>query len=116
MSLRGFACSRHGRHCASRLRAIRPAPSSTFKCLDTAGRLISKGLAKSVTEVWPEARRARMARLVGSTSAAKVELRRPGDMVRVLDLTNRFNKKCHTLKRPPIPRFHPALLLCHNAL
>jgi hypothetical protein len=36
--------------------------------------LISKGFASSVTDVSPEARRARMARRVGSASAAKVVL------------------------------------------
>src|SRR5262245_24119791 len=41
-----------------------------------AGRLMSKGAASSVTERSPEARRARMARRVGSASAAKVALRR----------------------------------------
>ena len=39
-----------------------------------AGMDISNGLASSVTEVSPSASRARMARRVGSASAAKVEL------------------------------------------
>ena len=40
--------------------------------MDTAARLISKGAASSVTEVSPEARRARIARRVGSARAANV--------------------------------------------
>jgi hypothetical protein len=44
------------------------------ECLETAGMLISKGSASSVTEASPRARRARMARRVGSASAEKVEL------------------------------------------
>src|SRR5215472_13163565 len=71
MSLSARGSMRHGRHCALRPRAIRPARSSTLRCLETAGRLIAKGLASSVTEVSPKASRARMARRVGSESAAK---------------------------------------------
>ena len=41
--------SRHGRRCASRPRAIRPARSSTFRCLEIAGRVMSKGWASSPT-------------------------------------------------------------------
>src|SRR5713101_4182230 len=80
MSLSGFAWSRHGRHCASRPRAIKPARARTFRCLETAGRLMSKGSASSWTEVSPEASRARIARRVGSARAAKVALRRSGDI------------------------------------
>ena len=72
------ARSRQGRHCASRPRAIRPARSSTFRCLETAGRLMSNGSASSVTDVSPSASRARIARRVGSARAAKVALRRSG--------------------------------------
>src|SRR5690348_18434025 len=45
-----------------------------------AGMLISNGSASSVTEASPKASRGRMARRVGSASAAKVLLRRSGDM------------------------------------
>ena len=76
----GAASSRQGRHCASRPRAIRPARSSTLRCLEMAGRLISNGSASSVTDVSPSASRARMARRVGSASAAKVVLRRSVDI------------------------------------
>src|SRR5580704_10397287 len=41
----GPASSRQGRHCASRPRLISPARSSTFRCFETAGMLISNGLA-----------------------------------------------------------------------
>src|SRR5487761_956355 len=57
-------------------RAIDPARSSTFKCLDTAGRLMSNGSASAVTDASPSASRARIARRVGSASAANVVLRR----------------------------------------
>src|SRR6266508_5599815 len=53
---------------------MRPARSSTLRCLETAGKVISKGSASSVTEASPVARRARIARRVGSASAAKVLL------------------------------------------
>ena len=76
-ALERAASIRQGRHCASRPRAMRPARSSTLRCLEMAGRLISNGSASSVTEVSPTASRARMARRVGSASAAKVVLRRP---------------------------------------
>ena len=42
---------------------------------EIAGRLMSKGAASSVTEVSPDAKRASMARRVGSAKAAKVVLR-----------------------------------------
>jgi hypothetical protein len=45
-----------------------------------AGMLISNGSASSVTEASPDVRRARIARRVGSASAAKLVLRRSGDM------------------------------------
>ena len=73
-SLSGLASRRQGRHCASRARAISPARSSTFRCFETAGIDISKGLASSVTDVSPCASRASMARRVGSARAAKVEV------------------------------------------
>jgi len=52
------------------------ARSSTLRCLETAGRLMANGSASSVTDVSPNASRARMARRVGSARAAKVVLRR----------------------------------------
>jgi len=69
----GFSTQR--RHCASFSRSIRPARSSTVRCLEIAGRLMAKGSASSVTEVSPSASRARMARRVGSARAEKVTLR-----------------------------------------
>jgi hypothetical protein len=57
------------------LRAISPARSSTLRCLETAGSLMSKGSARSMTVVSPKARRARIARRAGSARAAKVVLR-----------------------------------------
>src|SRR5271155_5068762 len=74
MSLSPRGSMRHGRHCALRLRAINPARSKTFRCLETAGRLMANGFASSVTEVSPRARRAKMARRVGSASAEKAVL------------------------------------------
>ena len=72
---------RQGRHCASRPRVISPARSSTLRCFDTAGMLISNGAASSVTEVSPSASRARIARRVGSASAEKVALRASSGIV-----------------------------------
>jgi hypothetical protein len=45
-----------------------------LRCLETAGPLILKGLAISLTVVSPSTSLARMARLVGSARAAKVAL------------------------------------------
>ena len=70
----GAATSRHGRRCASRPRAISPARCSTRRCLEIAGRLMANGSASSETEASPRARRARIARRVGSARAAKVVL------------------------------------------
>src|SRR5438309_11022076 len=53
-----------------------PARSSTFRCFETAGWLIRKGFASCITPASPEARRARIARRVGSARAAKVWSRR----------------------------------------
>src|ERR1043165_9371715 len=53
---------------------MRPARSRTLRCFDTAGRLMSNGAASSVTAASPAARRARIARRVGSARAAKVWL------------------------------------------
>ena len=57
---------------ARRLREIRPARSSTFRCFETAGSVMANGSASSVTEASPVASRARIARRVGSASAANV--------------------------------------------
>src|SRR5207244_12941049 len=70
------ASSAAGRHCASLPRVTSPARSSTLRCLLTAGRLMSKGFAISVTDAPPFARRARIARRVGSARAPSVRLRR----------------------------------------
>jgi hypothetical protein len=43
-------------------------------CFDTAGRLIAKGAASSLTDASPKANRASIARRVGSAKAAKVAL------------------------------------------
>src|SRR5262249_17985626 len=63
---------RRGRRCASRPREIRPARSSTLRCLEMAGWLMAKGLASSATDASPEASRAKIARRVESARAAKV--------------------------------------------
>ena len=54
--------------------SISRARSSTFRCFETAGRLMAKGSASSLTGASPSTRRARIARRVGSASAAKVAL------------------------------------------
>ena len=69
------AFSLAGRRCCSMSRSISPARSSTFRCLDTAGWLISNGAAISFTEAWPSASRDRIARRVGSASAANTASR-----------------------------------------
>ena len=51
--LSGPASNRQGRDCATRPREIRPARSSTLRCLETAGRVISKGSANSLTDASP---------------------------------------------------------------
>ena len=53
-------------------RAISPARSSTFRCLETACSEIGNGSAISFTVASPCASRARIARRVGSASAANV--------------------------------------------
>ena len=58
---------------------IKPARSSTLRCLEMAGRLMSKGSASSVTVASPRARRSRIARRVGSARAGK-------DRVEILSL------------------------------
>src|SRR5258708_7603290 len=54
----------------------RPARSSTLRCLEIAGWLRANGFMSSDTSASPAARRARIARLVGSASAAKATLSR----------------------------------------
>src|ERR1700692_816560 len=76
----GSVWSRQRLHWASLLCAINPACSSTRRCLETAGMLISNGSASSPTEHSPKSKRARMARRVGSASAAKVVLNPSLDM------------------------------------
>src|SRR3954469_6586769 len=66
--------SREGRNWALRPRSIRPARSSTRRCLDTACTVIGKGRASSLTVASPPANRPKMARRVGSARAAKVAL------------------------------------------
>src|SRR5271163_4587584 len=73
LSLAGWI--RQGRHCAARARVISPAFSSTFKCLEIAGMLISKGSASSLTEASPDIKWAKIARRVGSASAEKVAVK-----------------------------------------
>src|SRR5690606_30817361 len=65
---------------------LSPARSSTFRCLEMAGWLISNGSASSVTVASPSASRARSARRVGSARAAKVRSSRSGVFI-----TIRFN-------------------------
>lgn len=69
---------RHGRHRASRPREIRLACSSTFRCLEIAGRLMAKGSASSVTDVSPRASLARIARRVGSARCQRGWIYREG--------------------------------------
>src|SRR5207244_11958687 len=64
-----------GRGCASRPRRTRPARSRTFRCFEIAGWLMANGCASSATDASPEASRARIARRVGSASAANVASR-----------------------------------------
>src|SRR4051812_2295702 len=59
------ASNRHGRNWASRPRLIKPARSSTLRCLETACSVISNGSASSFTVASPVANRARIARRVG---------------------------------------------------
>src|SRR5256885_616647 len=62
---------RRGRRCASCPADTRPARSSTLRCFEIAGWLIANGRASSLTDVSPRARRARIARRVGSARAVK---------------------------------------------
>src|SRR5215468_3388941 len=69
-SLSRPASNRHRFCFACRRRDTRPAASSTFRCLEIAGWLIGNGSAMSSTPASPDVSRERMARLVGSASAA----------------------------------------------
>jgi len=104
-SASGLARRRHGRRCASRPREIRPARSSTLRCLEIAGWVIANGLARSVTDASPDARRARIARLVGSASAAKVASRRWGAD---LFITDGFYNQVVIIWRQRVGRQAPA--------
>ena len=70
--VRGSGSKRRGRRRPSRPTRTNPASSSTLRCLDTAGWLMSNGSANSETEASPSAKRARIARRVGSARAANV--------------------------------------------
>src|SRR5207302_388951 len=65
-----------------------PARSSTFRCFETAGWLMRKGFASSITPASPQARRARIARRVGSARAPKVSLRFALTLYRTIRLYN----------------------------
>src|SRR5262249_42960373 len=67
---------RQGRRCASRPCTMSPAFCSTLMCFETPGRLICSGLASVFTVASPPASFSRIARRVGSASAASVALRR----------------------------------------
>ena len=73
-SCKGALWSRHGLFCASRLRLIRPARSSTLRCFVIEGGAIENGSESSLTDSSPCESRARMARRVGSERAENVEL------------------------------------------
>ena len=64
-----------GRRCLSISRSINPARSSTFRCLETAGWLISNGAAISFTDAGPSASRDSIDRRVASANAAKTSSR-----------------------------------------
>src|ERR1700676_4655630 len=63
--------SRRGRFVPSTRRTISPASSSTFRCWEIAGCVISNGSANSLTVASPLARGARIARRVGSAKEEK---------------------------------------------
>src|SRR5260370_11856045 len=62
---------------------IRSAFFSTRKCLEIAGTEIEKGRASSVPEASPRARRAKMARRVGSASAKKTVVSRSAESLTI---------------------------------
>src|ERR1700727_169424 len=67
--------SRRGRFVPSTRRTISPASSSTFRCWEIAGCVISNGSANSLTVASPLARRERIARRVGAAKAEKAASR-----------------------------------------
>src|SRR5260370_30522812 len=77
-------------------RATIPAFSSTFRCWEIAGCVISKGLASSITVASPLARRARIARRVGSAKAEK-----KGSRFSVFDISNTLYKVYLIVKEKP---------------
>src|SRR4029077_1414207 len=81
---------------------MRPARSRTFKCFETAGRLMAKGSASSVTERAPKARRARTARRVGSARADSVMESVSGGIgcgkLIVFNLTVKYNRSAGRVK------------------
>ncbi len=107
---RAVAASRHGRHWASRPRAIRPARSSTFRCFETAARLMSYGTASSVTEASPNARRARRPRRAGVGEGGQRGAQGVGSHVEIqLDSlrTERLNADRPARCQPPPRRASP---------
>src|ERR1700730_14380608 len=66
---------RRGRFVPSAQRTTSRAFSSTFRCWEIAGCVISKGADSSITVASPLARRARIARRVGSAKAEKAAAR-----------------------------------------
>ena len=83
---RASGWSTQGRNWARRPRWIRPAPSSTLRCLETAGRVRLNGSASSLTVASPSASRTKIARRVVLASAAKVASSRSSSM----DVTSTF--------------------------
>jgi hypothetical protein len=69
-SSNGSASTRLGRHCASRLRTIRPARSSTLRSREMAGRLTANASASSLTVASLSARQS------GSSGASDRRARR----------------------------------------
>lgn len=65
---------RLARHLPDRVREMSAAPSSTFKCRDTAGIEMGWGAVNSVTVASRSASWARIARRVGSASAENTML------------------------------------------
>ena len=86
-----------GRRWASRFLEMRPARSSTLRCFEIAGWVMANGSASSFTVASPDARRARMARRVGSARAAKVASRR----VVAVCITNELHNQLVLYTRDP---------------
>src|SRR5687767_7339571 len=81
-----------------------PARCRTLRCFDTAGRLILNGLARSDTDASPEARRERIARLVGSARAPNARFNRSDEIIRspVAYLTIWYNTVDGKHCQPPV--------------